>query len=292
MKKIKIEDALAEFYEELTIKGRKPRTVEYYKEFIAPFLDFAHIKNASQLNYDLVRSYTAQLRKQYANPVTVNTNLRAVRAFCYFCGRKNYTLPFVISLVSAPKKIKVPYDTESVHRLILNRDLCPQAIAILLFLSTGIRAQTLCNLRVNDVDFYEQTLLLRELKNNTQAILPLPQYVCKRLKRYIKEYSFAENAFLFTKKNGEPHNPHSLYSVLMNYLKKLGIPGKGLHRFRHTFAKLMAEQGISSILLSHWLTHSSIEQSEQYVNLYGTDLRNSLQYNPVEVALQKKKDGE
>lgn len=291
MKKIRIDYAFEKFKTELVIKGRKPETIHYYEEFLAPFFAFAGIKYCTQLNYDLVQNYIVSLRKKYDNPVTVNTNLRAVRAFCYFCGRNNYTVPFAVNLVSAPRNIKTPYDGDTVRELVLNRELNQPAIAILMLIATGVRAKTLCNMKVEDIDMYSQTVLLRELKNNSQSLLPLPQYVCKRLKRYIKEFELASETYLFRKRNGEPHNSHTLHGLVTRYLKRKGYDSKGLHRFRHTFAKMTAEQGISSILFSRWLTHSNVEQSEKYVNLYGTELRNSLKYNPVETILNKEKSG-
>lgn len=291
MKKILIDFALERFRSELILKGRQADTIEYYNEFIPPFLDFAAVKYCSQLKYSTVESYTLHLRKKYDNPATVNTNLRAVRAFCYFCGRNNYTVPFAVNLVAEPKKIKAPYDEETVRQLVLNRELCKPAIAILMLIATAIRAKTLCNIRVEDIDPYSKTIILQKLKNNTQSVLPLPDYVCKRLKRYIKEFELKPSDYLLTTKRGEAYTTHSLYTLVTRYLKRKGYDSKGLHRFRHTFAKITAEQGISSILLSRWLTHSSVTQSEKYVNLYGTELRDSLKFNPVEKVLRNEKSG-
>ncbi|MDE6398545.1 MAG: tyrosine-type recombinase/integrase [Clostridiales bacterium] len=289
MKKILIANAFTQFQNELILKGRKSETLEYYIEFLTPFFAFANVKYASQLSYDLVKAYTVRLRGKYENAATINTHLRAVRAFCYYCGRNNYTVPFTVNLVSAPHNIKVPYDGDTVRELVLNRELCKPSIAILMLIATGVRAKTLCNIRVEDIDLYAQTVLLRELKNNSQSVLPLPQYVCNRLKRYIREFGLTPAAYLLTTNRGKPYTTHSLYTMVTRYLKRKGYDSKGLHRFRHTFAKMTAEQGISSILLSRWLTHSSVEQSEQYVNLYGSDLRNSLKYNPIETVLHKEK---
>ncbi len=291
MKKVKITEAFEKFNTEIIIKGRKPETIKYYNEFLAPFFKFANLKYASQLDYDLIQKYTVALRSKYENPVTINIHLRAVRAFCYFCGRNNYTVPFKINLVSEPKNLKVPYDSETVRALVLNRDLNQPSIAILLLIATGVRAKTLCNIKVQDVDLYAQTLLLRELKNNSQSVLPLPLYVCKRLKKYIKEFALTSEDYLFRKQSGEKHDSHTLHGMVTRYLKRKGYDSKGLHRFRHTFAKMTAEEGISSILLSRWLTHSTVEQSEHYVNLYGTALRDSLKFNPIETILRKEKDG-
>ena len=289
MKKVHIQDAFDSFLTETVAKGRKSETLEYYRTFVPQFITYTAVKYASQLKYDIVIAYTAKLRAEHDNAATINTHLRAVRAFCYYCARNNWTVPFSVKLVSAPRKIKVPYDEDTVRQLVLNRDLNKPSIAILMLIATGVRAKTLCNMRVEDIDMYAQTVMLRELKNNTQSVLPLPTYVCKRLKRYIKEFDLQPSDYLFTTNRGEPYTTRSLYHTVTKYLKRKGIDSKGLHRFRHTFAKMTAEQGISSILLSRWLTHSSVEQSEQYVNLYGASLRDSLKYNPVETILRKEK---
>ena len=168
MKKIQVDYAFEKFISELVIKGRSPDTIDYYKEFLPQFFDFANVKYCSQLKFELVESYILHLREKYSNAATINTHLRAVRAFCYFCGRNNFTVPFAVNLVAQPKVLKVPYDEDTVRQLILNRELCKPAIAILMLIATAIRAKTLCNMKVEDIDFYSKTVVLQKLKNNTQ----------------------------------------------------------------------------------------------------------------------------
>lgn len=292
MKKLRIPEAYNAFILELIVKGRKSETITYYKSFLEPFFDTVKIKYTTQLNYDLVQNYIVSLRRQYSNPISINTNLRAVRAFCYFCARKNYCVPFKVNLVSATSPIKTPYDAATVRELIVNCEISKAGISILFLLATGVRAKTLCNIRVSDLDFKQNTVVLRQLKNNSQAVLPLPDYVSGKLQEYIRLFVIPPDAYLFTTIRGNPYSPRVLYELINRYLERKGFHAMGVHRFRHTFAKMAAEEGISSLLLSRWLTHSDIRQSEHYVNLYGPELKRSMQYNPIETILQKEKDSQ
>lgn len=152
----------------------------------------------------------------------------------------------------------------------------------MLLITTGIRSETLRSLAVGDLNASDGTLTLRHLKNGEQAILPLPGVVVRRLTRYIRASGKSADDLLFTNARGGKYSRNGLYEYLEKYLQRNGFEHKGVHIFRHTYAKLLAQSGCPSITLARCLTHSTVTQSEHYVNLYGNELRNACErYNPV-----------
>ena len=121
--------------------------------------------------------------------------------------------------------------------------------------------------------------------------MPLPDIVADTLRRYIRRHSLSPDSVLFPTEAGIPFNATALNRFMHKYARRTGLSAGGVHIFRHTYAKLMARNGCPSIVLSHCLTHASVQQSEHYVNLYGNELRQACdKYNPVVVLLKEHRE--
>ena len=105
--------------------------------------------------------------------------------------------------------------------------------------------------------------------------------VTQTLTRYIRKNGIKKGGLLFPNGKGGKYSRNSLYEYMTKYLKRHGYEHYGVHIFRHTFAKMLAKEGCPSITLARCLTHSTITQSEHYVNLYGAELRTACErFNP------------
>jgi integrase/recombinase XerD len=62
------------------------------------------------------------------------------------------------------------------------------------------------------------------------------------------------------------------YHMLYEYNKRRGIKTTGIHRYRHTFAKQWILNGGDVVSLSKILGHSSLEITQNYINLLVCDL--------------------
>ena len=62
------------------------------------------------------------------------------------------------------------------------------------------------------------------------------------------------------------------YHMLYQYNKRRGVETTGIHRYRHTFAKQWILNGGDVVSLSKILGHSSLEITQNYINLLVCDL--------------------
>ena len=60
--------------------------------------------------------------------------------------------------------------------------------------------------------------------------------------------------------------------MLVAYNKGRGVQTTGIHRYRHTFAKQWVLSGGNVVTLSRILGHSSLDITQNYINLLVTDL--------------------
>lgn len=101
---------------------------------------------------ETVEDYIFYMKDQQLHDTTINTNLRMVRAFLYWCMEKGYLEKYPIRLVRADDPIKEPYTTDELQKLLKEPDCktCSFAeyrnwVIVNFLLGTGCRASTLLN---------------------------------------------------------------------------------------------------------------------------------------------------
>lgn len=284
MKKIIIIDLIKSFERDNLLKQLSVCTIKYYAEFLGHFLQWLppRIKYAHQLTQTLFDDYALYVIHHIPNRISQNTYLRAVRRLFNYGAEKAFCTAYKLQLPKTFEPIKPTFSDTDIAKIVNNKSNCKGAVMAVLLLATGIRSATLRALQVVDFNLIESSLILRHLKNGKQAILPLPLLIAKRLKLYIGASNLQSESLLFPNSKGGKYTANGLNHYINKYCDKLGLSGRGVHIFRHTFAKCMAKEGCPSITLARCLTHSTIQQSQRYVNLYGNDLRQACErYNPL-----------
>ena len=284
MKRIKITELVERFERDNEIKQLADGTKRYYREFIACFTEWLpqSVKTTARLTQDLFETYTYDVVQRVENRTSQTTYLRAVRRLYNYGIEIGAIATCKLKLPKGKRTVKPTFTDEEVKRILTTRTNGKADIIALLLITTGIRSETLRSLTVADVVEADNAIILRHLKNGKQAVLPLPEMVTRRIMRYIRANEKQGVDLLFVNARGEKYSNNGLYEYLEKYLKRKGIEHKGIHIFRHTYAKLLAQSGCPSITLARCLTHSTVTQSEHYVNLYGQELRNACErYNPV-----------
>jgi integrase len=61
------------------------------------------------------------------------------------------------------------------------------------------------------------------------------------------------------------------------FARTLGMPGVGLHRFRHTYARMLREAGADALTLKRCLRHKSVATTEVYVEASEAECRTAIQ---------------
>jgi integrase len=75
---------------------------------------------------------------------------------------------------------------------------------------------------------------------------------------------------VFTRENGEPWDPHAVYTQFVRSVKVLGYPPVALHLLRHIAASLLIAAGVDIAVISKRLGHSKIDlTADTYGHLIG-----------------------
>jgi integrase len=147
----------------------------------------------------------------------------------------------------------------------------------------GLRINEALSLKIGDVDFLNNFLVVRGSKNGEDRILPFSESVAEALSAYKKKWKLdtSEDALFFTDRFGGKCSSDAAYRRFREVLFRAGIShgGKGIgprvHDFRHSFSvhvlAAMAEAGLDLYyclpILSKYLGHKSLSATEQYVRL-------------------------
>jgi len=150
--------------------------------------------------------------------------------------------------------------------------------AILLLLARlGLRAEEVCSLQMQDIDWEVGSLKLRG-KGNYTAELPLPTDVGRAIAAYLKngrQRSLNRSVFLKTCAPVANLNSGTIGLIVNKALARAGIKGcqKGAHQFRHALATKMLCQGASLAEIGEILRHQHLQTTSIYAKVDIASLR-------------------
>lgn len=149
------------------------------------------------------------------------------------------------------------------HILESFKDKDPRNCTLLwLLLHTGARAQEVLNLRLEDLNSYEETVFIRGIKGSNDRELPLPSWLFKRL---VSEQGHKAEDFEYKVSEGGV-----LYPITYNRLRQIWDHyrpvHKKLHSLRHTFAIRLYKKTKDLRLVQVALGHRNITNTMIYAD--------------------------
>ena len=155
-------------------KGFSIRTEKTYIHWISRFLTFSKASKANELNDQSVIDYLSYLAIDKAvAPATQSLALNAISF--YFKSILQQELGDIRRFVKAKKRHKLPIvlTTDEVST-ILDALSGVQLLLVSLMYGGGLRLMEAVRLRVQDVDFGYQQIIIRNAKGNKERVVPLP----------------------------------------------------------------------------------------------------------------------
>jgi integrase len=182
---------------------------------------------------------------------------------CLKKRRKNY--PFLTS--DEVDKIKAVLEEENSHLSL--RDKAIGTLAIY----TGLRSCDISNLRMDDIDWVNDTIIVKQQKTLVSFTLPLRAIVGNALFDYItleRPNVTCRPVFLTKQRPYWKITSSNLYNVSVTILKQAGVRTgggrKGLHLFRHRLASSLLENGIAHPVISATLGHTAPTSLNPYLD--------------------------
>jgi integrase/recombinase XerC len=248
-----------------------------YWSNIKPFMDYCKLAGIEygNITYENAQEFFLAVKKKGLTKRTFNAYIFSVRSFYKFLvesGRVTQDAANIIKTVKPvrPDQVIKDYITkEEVGEIIeMGETFCEfidpvKLRALLYFLFyTGLRKNEVLNLKRIDVDLDKRTVIVRiPTKNRSERVVFLPKKivstkthpavdVVKLIKEYFMFEGEVDNAFNMTRNK---------INNLMKNLKDFS-PKKNLtcHMFRHSFARMLARNGVDSRIAQKLLGHKDI----------------------------------
>jgi integrase/recombinase XerD len=157
--------------------------------------------------------------------------------------------------------------------------------AMLLFLAdTGVRAQELMDLNIQDVDLITGDVKIEKGKWRKSRTVIIGSKTKRALRVYLDK---RQDGPLFTTDKGFQLTYCGLRRIIERKSSKAGIACPGLHDFRRLFAVTMHRNGVDDITLARFMGHTSTEVLKRYLAENEEDLRKAHRYgSPIDNSMR------
>lgn len=280
------EQGCNEYLDDCRSRNLREATITHYKSSLQQIYKYIdEDMPIEDMTIKTFNNYVIALgEREDINTVTIYSYSRDLRTFLYFFMKQEYIPNFKITLSKADKQPIETYSDTDLKKMLKKPNLkkCTfqeykSWVTISFILSTGVRQRSLINIKIKDIDFDNEMVNINVTKNGKPLIIPLNREIVKILKNYLKYRNHdSENDYLFCNTFGKKLTKSTSYHSLWQYNEDRGIRLKGMHRLRHTFAKKWILNGNSVVTLSKILGHSSLNITQEYLNVLISDLKNEV----------------
>jgi integron integrase len=167
-------------------RGFSPRTEEAYSDWARRFLKDCGAEPERLAEADVARFLTALAERSRVSASTQNQAFNALLfLFKEVLGRKLGAVDGVVR-AKAAKRLPVVLSREEVRRVLGAMSGVPKLMAMLLY-GSGLRLLECCRLRVKDVDFAMNQLVVRAGKGDKDRYTTLPAGLREALQRHLAQ---------------------------------------------------------------------------------------------------------
>lgn len=279
--KVTFEEGCNKYLDNCRQRNLREGTINHYKQSYTQFYKYFDANMpVENFTSDMYKQYVVFLRNTLQNDVSINSYLRDLITTLHFLMNEGYVEPFKMQAIKVDRTNVETYSDDELRTLLQKPNIkkCSfteyQSWVMTNFLfSTGIRQRSLMYIKVKDIDFDNNVVYVNVTKNRKPLLVPINQTMAHILNEYLKYRKYkSKDDFLFCNVFGEQLVKSTCYHMLYEYNKRRGVETTGIHRYRHTFARQWILNGGNVVSLSRLLGHSSLQITQNYVNLLVSDV--------------------
>lgn len=268
-------------------RGLTERTLDDWRKLVKPFLLwYGHNRLLSDLQPSDVDLYLAHVGSSGWCRRSVKAVATALRSFVRYAATQGWCQPNVADAIHGPRvyhqeTLPTGPAWANIQRLLAGmntdrpRDIRDRTIIMLLAIY-GLRASEVATLRLQDIDWERECLLVHRAKRRQPQTYPLLPSVGNAIIRYVEEVrpqSPYREIFLGLQ---SPHRPLiGLYKIVSKRLAPLALhtAHHGPHALRHACASRLVAEGLSLKEIGDHLGHRSAEATRIYAKVDLAGLR-------------------
>ena len=273
----------ADFLQFMEVERRSsPRTLENYRHALGEFRrrskSFGDWESVTAEDF---RRYLFEQMKRELGRATIRLHFAALRSFFKWLTRRRAWAANPLADVQLPKqekKLPVVLTLTQVEQMLalpLSLPKDKQApvwgperdLAVLeLFYSTGMRLSELVAINVEDVDAYSDTVRVFG-KGRKERLCPIGTPAMQAIQRYRQKAS-VQSGPLFRSKVGRRITTRAVTDIVEKYWRHSGLPIHITpHKFRHSFATHLLNNGADLRSVQSLLGHASLSTTQIYTHV-------------------------
>jgi integrase/recombinase XerC len=273
---------LYSFFDYLTYEKKYSKhTVTSYKNDISQFQAFINTSgetiDVSEINYQQIRAWVANLIEHKIASRSVNRKLSSLKSFFKYLQRQQIITVNPLSKITgpkAPKRLPVFIDESQMENLFTSLKfeegfigLRDKLILDILY-QTGIRRIELTQLKETDIDLFNATIKVLG-KRNKERIIPISLELKRNLDAYlsVKKELNLTNMMLLVNETGKELSEQGIYNCVKHYLSQITTNQKNSpHILRHTFATHLLNNGADINAVKDLLGHANLSATQVYTH--------------------------
>lgn len=262
----------------LTMRSVKPNTIAKYQYDLINFLNFNfrgdHIsfEKLSRRNFtDFIIS-----EKSRCNRSDIITSLRHITNFLSFTGLTDENFKETLPKYKKRNRDNIPKslpksEISKILKSVRNQEAGLRNYAIIILMSQlGLRAQEVVAIKLDDIDWQNQLILIRG-KNDYFDRMPASEVILSAIFEYIERSRKGHSDYLFvhTKAPYKRFKNGSICNVILKAAyKELNMPGMmgrtGSRVLRHSVAVRLLERDAPLETIRQYLRHRSVSSTQVY----------------------------
>jgi len=234
-----------------------------------------------------VDAYFTHMSQRWSRS-SLRTSAKMLRSWFSHCQRRGWARPGLAGTIITPRVYRHeglplgPSWAEIGRVLVQTAGNEPAQLrdhAVILLLSVyGLRSGEVRRLRLDDINWHNETIHIVRSKTSRQITLPLEPSVGNAITRYLRNGRPSSDKRVVFLTLRAPHRPLSaggLYNVVRHHFSKVASSkrGRGPHGLRHACARHLVECGHSFKELGDHLGHRSPDATRIYAKVDLASLR-------------------
>jgi len=261
-------------------KKYSKHTIIAYKKDLFSFQEFCNTEFDNQqidlVNYSQIRNWIVNLVESGLSNRTINRKISSLKSYYKFLQKTNQIQinPLIHHQpLKVAKKVEIPFSEKEIMEVLNTNEggdfeSVRNKLIVELFYATGMRRSELINIKIDDIDFNNETIKVLG-KRNKERYIPLLKLIQINIKNYL-DYRFKINtktSYLFITKKGKKLYDTLVYRVINNYFSSVSSKvKKSPHVLRHTFATHLINEGADLNAVKELLGHSSLASTQIYTH--------------------------
>lgn len=277
-------------------KGNTKDTIRWYKNNIKNLIKNTDISLISELDRGCIEKwiFDGKLNRNWS-PKNIRNCLQSTSIFIDWCVENRYLKENFIKEIpkpKLPKKLPKSLTQDQAYELLdwtknfrfFYKFEKSRAFAIMsMFIYTGVRLSELKNLKIEDANLSEKTILIEDGKGQKSRFIPLNSRLIEALENYLKDRKRLNKQcpYFFTAMRQDTKMGDPVIKRLIERLRKASGIYFTPHMLRHTFATLMIEGGVDIYTISKLLGHSDIKTTTIYLSASVKHLQKEILKHPL-----------